>query len=227
MYKAKTTSPLAIRPSLSLLRGTFFCVEVLRWMARCAVGCGAICQLQSLWFGKMHQVLGLACPPPPKHTPLPQPPSMAKSNAMQHAHAWMHCTYCGMGRSFGCGLQHKLGCGVPTLHPLLFTQPGHAATTLNLIGAKYHAHLVIPSQTQVCWCWALWLCWPVFVGQTKQVLHGTTTAKGVLQNISVQIIQNSWDENHVPLATGTQTLACIERLDMSAYSLDVGGWGAL
>ena len=76
---------------------------------------------------------GAGLPPPPKHTPLPQPPSTTKCNAIQHTHACMHCAYCGMGRSCGCGLQHKLGCSVPTLHPLLFTQPGHAATTLNLI----------------------------------------------------------------------------------------------
>ena len=58
-----------------------------------------------------------------------------------------------------------------------------------------------------------------------QMTHKAATAMGVLQNMSVQTIHNSWKENQMPLATGVQILTCIGRLDMLAHGFEFGGVG--
>ena len=157
-----------IRTSTNPWIGTYYCPKLLSWKVTYAVGCCAICQLQKMCSGKTHPVLSLACHPLPQHTQLLKSPSMIKSKATLHTHTWMHWVYCGVWINFGCGLQHKLGCSLPALHLLPYTQPGHIATTLDLSGTKLHAHKLFRSQTQACQYKLLWLLCCALVGRTKR-----------------------------------------------------------
>ena len=56
-----------------------------------------------------------------------------------------------------------------------------------------------------------------------QMTHKAATAMGVLYNISVQPIHNSWKEDQMPLATAAQILTCIGWLDMLAHVFEFGG----
>ena len=56
--------------------------------------------------------------------------SMSKAITTSWQHAWKYWAFRGMGRSFGCGLQQKLGCGMHTLHFLSLAQPGQNVAAL-------------------------------------------------------------------------------------------------